>query len=221
VVVEGGAGRVGVEGPVRLRRDGGARGRLAQAVERGAGLAGPGVAEQQVRDYQDTMAYLRRQAFVIPDRIGMTGYCIGGGVVFNVMAAEPTLRAAAPYYGFLGASTGEALRNTRAAALVVFGANDNLTNNIPAIEAALQAAGVPYRINVYPDAPHAFFNDTRPSLPNNGYVESAALAAWRDTLAWFATYLRGAGLPGTGDGSTAEEGDGEGAAQEAAAGDEE
>jgi len=184
--------------------------------QRGAGLVGPGVADQQVRDYQDTMAYLRGQPWVLGDRIGMIGYCLGGGVVFNVMAAEPTLRAAAPYYGLFTPATGEALRNTRAAALVVFGANDNLTNNIPAIEAALQAAGVPHRINVYPDAPHAFFNDTRPSLPNNGYVESAALAAWDDTLAWFQTYLRAGLFPGTGDGSlaTAPTGDGEGATEE-------
>ena len=137
---------------------------------RGAGLTGPGAAEQQVKDYQDTMAYLRRQPYVIADRIGMIGYCLGGLVTYNVMAAEPTLRAAAPYYGPLPGG-GDPLRNTKAATLVVFGANDNLTNNIPAIEAALGAAGVPYRVNVYPDAPHAFFNDTRPSLPNNGYVE--------------------------------------------------
>ena len=178
---------------------------------RGAGLTGPGVAEQQVRDFQDTMAYLRRQPYVIADRIGMTGYCLGGGVTFNVMAAEPTLRAAAPYYGFIMGG-GESLRTTRAATLVVFGANDNLTSNIPAIEAALQAAGVPHRVNVYPDAPHAFFNDTRPSMPNNGYVESASLAAWRDTLDWFGTYLRVAGasaLPATGDGSAVPTGGGD------------
>jgi len=59
---------------------------------------------------------------------------------------------------------------------------------------------VPYKTNVYPNAAHAFFNDTRPS-----YVESAATAGWRDTLAWFATYLRGTGLPATGDGSDEED----------------
>ena len=86
--------------------------------------------------------------------------------------------------------------NIRAALLGVYAGNDtNVDRTIPAVEAQLQAAGRTYQINVYPDADHAFFNDTRPS-----YVEAAATAAWRDTLAWFAIYLRGAGLPATGDG---------------------
>jgi carboxymethylenebutenolidase len=167
--------------------------------QRSAALSAPGMAEQFVADFQRAMAYLRQQPFVIPDRIGMTGFCFGGGVTYNMIAAEPTLRAAAPFYGFISGG-GDPLRNARAATLVIFGANDQLTNNIPAIEAALQAARAPFRTVVYPNAAHAFFNDTRPT-----YVESAATAAWRDTLAWFATYLRGGALPATGDGSTAED----------------
>ena len=64
--------------------------------------------------------------------------------------------------------------------------------------ARICAAGRTLKVNIYPGANHAFFNDT-----GGAYNETAALAAWRDTLAWFATYLRGAGLPGTGDGSMA------------------
>ena len=169
--------------------------------QRGAVLGAPGAMEQWVSDWQAAMRYLRTLPFVAGDRIGMIGFCFGGGVVYNMLVAEPTLHAAAPFYGFPPAAGVDALSNARAATLVVYGANDQLTSNIPTIEAALQTARVPHRTNVYPGAGHAFFNDTRP----NTYVESAATAAWRDTLAWFGTYLRGGGLPATGDGSAAEE----------------
>lgn len=170
------------------------------ANERGAALSGPGTRDQFVRDFQAGMAFLRRQTFVLGDRIGMTGYCFGGGVTWDVVAREPTLRAAAPYYGppaFI-----DELRNARAAVLGVYAELDTrLNESIPNVEQQLRTAGMPFKINVYPDAGHAFFNDTRPS-----YAEAAATAAWRDTLSWFHTYLRAglAALPATGDEPEAE-----------------
>jgi carboxymethylenebutenolidase len=149
-----------------------------------------------VTDYQAAMAYLRRQPFVQPDLIGMTGYCFGGGITWDVAIKEPTLRAAAPFYGptnFLGE-----VANIRAAVLGVYAENDNFVNpQLDQIREGLARGRVTSRINVYPGAGHAFFNDTRPNV----YREAAAEAAWQDTLAWFAIYLRGAGLPGTGSGS--------------------
>jgi carboxymethylenebutenolidase len=181
--------------------------------EIGGFISGPGAAEQQVSDFQAAMAFLRRQPFVIADRIGMTGFCFGGGVTWNVAVKEPTLRAAVPYYGPSTAFPND-VGNIRAAVMAECGALDTrVTENNVALTEQLAALGKTVKLNVYPDANHAFFNDT-----GERYNEAAALAAWRDTLAWFATYLRGAGLPGTGDGSTAEEGDGEGVPEEAAAG---
>lgn len=166
------------------------------ANERGAILSA-GV-DQFVDDFRAGMAYLRGQSYVLGDRIGMTGYCYGGGVTWNVAIKEPTLRAAVPYYGSL--SSPEAVGNIRAAVLGVFGERDQGVNSrtIPPLE-PLAASRPTVRISIYPDAPHGFFNDTRPAT----YVEAAATAAWRDTLAWFNTYLRVGALPGTGDGDGA------------------
>ena len=55
---------------------------------------------------------------------------------------------------------------------------------LPAFDAALGAAGVDYELRIYPDTPHAFFNDTRPS-----YRPEAARDAWGRTLAFFADAL--------------------------------
>jgi carboxymethylenebutenolidase len=164
------------------------------ANERGAALSGPGTTEQWVADWQAAMAYLRRQSFVLGDRIGMTGYCFGGGVTWNLAIKDPTLRAAAPFYG--RSAYIDETGNVRAAVMGVYAANDmGINPSIDTVREQLQAAGRTYRINIYPDAGHAFFNDTRPQV----YVESAATAAWRDTLAWFNTYLRVGLFPGTGD----------------------
>jgi carboxymethylenebutenolidase len=151
-----------------------------------------------VSDFQAAMAYLRRQPFVLPERIGMTGFCFGGGVTWDVAIKEPSLRAAAPYYGptnFL-----EEVASVRAAVLGVYAENDNFVNpQLDQIREGLARGRVTSRVTIYPDARHAFFNDTRP----NDYHEAASTAAWRDTLAWFNTYLRVGVLPGTGDGGGA------------------
>jgi carboxymethylenebutenolidase len=172
--------------------------------ERGAGLTGPDVAPQIVADFQALMAYLRQQPYVLPDRIGITGFCLGGSIAFDVVTKEPSLRAAAPYYGV--PDFPDELRNVRAAVFAAYGELDTRVDaSIPSTAQGLTAAGVPFRQVVYPGAAHAFFNDTRPFTGTLGYVESAALAAWQDTLAWFDTYLRGGAgrLPATGDGSQA------------------
>jgi carboxymethylenebutenolidase len=177
------------------------------ANERGMALTGPGNMAQWVNDFRAAAAFLRTQAFVVADRIGMTGYCFGGGVTYATVAADPTIRAAAPHYGPVMDPAG--LRNTRAAVLGVYAEMDNNVNgSIPGVREALAAAGVPNRQNLYSGAVHGFFNDTRAA----SYNETAALAAWRDTMEWFGTYLRVAGasaLPSTGDGSAAPEEDGE------------
>jgi len=168
---------------------------------RGAGL---GTAEQQVADFQDTMTYLRCQTFVDGNRIGMIGFCLGGGVTWNVAIKEPTIRAAAPFYG--NPAFRDELPNLRAAVLASYGENDERTTSAGlALQPDLTAARKTFKINVYPGAGHAFFNDTRPFTPTLGYYEPAATAAWRNVLDWFGTYLRVAGastLPATGDGST-------------------
>lgn len=172
------------------------------ANERGMALTGAGNMAQWVADFRAGAAFLRTQPFIIADRIGMTGYCFGGGVTWATVAAEPTLRAAAPYYGPVMDPAG--LRSARAAVLGVYAENDNNVNaSMQGVRDALAASGAPNRINVYPGAGHGFFNDTRAA----SYNEAAATAAWRDTLDWFGTYLRVAGaaaLPATGTGPAAE-----------------
>jgi carboxymethylenebutenolidase len=174
------AGFVGISLDL-LSRQGGTSAVAGNQV--GGIISGPGAAERFVEDFKAAMAYLRQQPFVDGDRVGMTGYCFGGGVTLNVAAREPSLRAAIPYYGT--PAFPDELPNARAAVLGVYGETDARVNaSIPTVEANLRAAGVPFQVKLYPGAGHAFFNDT-----GGSYNEAAATAAWRDTLEWLNAHM--------------------------------
>jgi carboxymethylenebutenolidase len=123
-------------------------------------------------------------------RIGITGFCFGGGIS-NAMAVRlgPDLAAAVPFYG--GAPPAEGVPNIRAAVLVHHGALDQkLAAAYPAYAAALKAANVTHEGYIYPDAVHGFNNDATPER----YNKAAADLAWQRTVAWFNKHVRaGAG----------------------------
>jgi dienelactone hydrolase len=62
--------------------------------------------------------------------------------------------------------------------------NDFANNNRDGQRSALNEAGVNYKINVYPDTRHDFFNDT-----GRAYNEQQALSAWNDAASWMRTYV--------------------------------
>ncbi len=109
-----------------------------------------------------------------------TGYCLGGHLSALLAGADPDLGAAAIYYG---TSPDMSAMQALACPLIGFyGSEDpRITSTVPPFEAALRAAGKRFESHVYPGAPHAFFNDTRPS-----YRVDAARDAWARTLALFA-----------------------------------
>ena len=120
-------------------------------------------------------------------KIGVTGFCFGGGIA-NTLAVRmgADLAAAVPYYG--GAPMEADVPKIKAAVLVHHGGEDmRLVAAWPAYEAALKKAGVTYEGHVYPGAVHGFNNDATPER----YNKAAADAAWTSTIAWFNKYVRG------------------------------
>jgi len=117
-------------------------------------------------------------------RIGVTGFCFGGGVSNTLATRMPDLAAAAPFYG--AAPPVEDVPKIKAAMLIHHGQLDTrLVEAWPAYEAALKANKVRYEGYVYPKANHGFHNDTTPR-----YDEAAAKLAWQRTLDWFNKYVR-------------------------------
>ncbi len=121
-----------------------------------------------------------------PDHtLGAVGFCFGGGMVWQLLAAgEPRLAAAAPFYGPLPEGADFA-GSPNAAVFAVYGALDDRVNaSRPAAQAALAKAGLVFDIVVEPDADHAFFNDT-----GKRYNPAAAADVWRRLQDWFARHL--------------------------------
>ena len=117
-------------------------------------------------------------------KLGVTGFCWGGGTV-NYLAATlgSDLRAAVPFYGAAPATASVA--NIKAPLLLHFAENDKRINSMwPAYEQALKAAGAPYEAHVYPGTQHGFHNNSTPR-----YKEQAAKLAWERTVAFFRKHL--------------------------------
>lgn len=163
-----------------LSREGGTENLDPDQVPGLLGDAGPARHEA---DFIAAFDYLQNQDFVDGKRIGMTGYCFGGGVTWQVATALPKLKAAVPFYG-RGPDL-DRVSNIQAALLGVYAELDERINSgNEALEQALNESDITYQINVYPGVNHAFHNDT-----GQRYVEEQATQAWQDTLAWFETYL--------------------------------
>ena len=120
-------------------------------------------------------------------KIGVTGFCYGGGIS-NTLAVRlgADLAAAAPFYG--GPPAKEDVPKIKAAVLVHHGERDaRLVASWPAYDSAMKEANVTHEGYVYPGAVHGFNCDATPER----YNKAAADLAWQRTVDWFNKYVRG------------------------------
>lgn len=136
-----------------------------------------------VADLRSGLDELARRASDV--RLAAVGFCLGGGMVWRLLAAgEPRLAAAVPFYGptperpdFSGSKD--------VAVLGIYAAEDQRVNATePVARAALEQAGLVFELVTEPDANHAFFNDT-----GDRYDPTAAADAWRRVQDWFARHV--------------------------------
>ncbi|HVT43275.1 MAG TPA: dienelactone hydrolase family protein [Thermoanaerobaculia bacterium] len=120
------------------------------------------------------------------DRVGIVGFCMGGALAQYSATKNPKVGAAVSFYGGFK-KLPIAWENLRAPILLIYGENDK---GVPAGEGRslarrLEAMGKECEIAVYPEADHAFFNDSRPEV----YNEAASQDAWRRTVDFFRRQL--------------------------------
>ena len=166
---------------IDLLSEEGGTGALGDAANVPAALAGA-TNERLVGDMGAGLSELERR--VPGAKLGIIGFCFGGGMVWTLLdAGEPRLAAAIPFYG--PSSSDLALSGDKAAVLGVYAELDARVNASRAsATAALEAAGLPHEIKTYPGVDHAFFNDT-----GARYNATQAAAAYADALAWLGRYL--------------------------------
>ncbi|EXL08958.1 YghX family hydrolase [Aquamicrobium defluvii] len=116
-------------------------------------------------------------------KIGITGFCYGGGVANAAAVAYPELGAAVPFYG--RQASAEDVPRIQAPLLIHYAELDaGINEGWPAYEAALRENGKTYEAYIYPGVNHGFHNDSTPR-----YDEAAAKLAWERTIDWFRRYL--------------------------------
>ena len=133
-------------------------------------------------DVHAATAWLKQRPYAAPDRIGITGFCWGGGVVWRAAMNDPDVRAGVAWYGRLGPIIPRA-GEVKAPVLGLYGGKDQgiPQSDVEAMRAALKAAGkATSDIIVYPEASHGFHADYRAS-----YDEAAATDGWKRALAHF------------------------------------
>jgi carboxymethylenebutenolidase len=148
------------------------------------GILTGGDFSRHIRAFQDAINFYQTGGEAFVERVGMIGFCLGGGITWQTATMEPRLLAAVPFYG--PPPPLDQVPNITAAVLGVYSDDpgDFANEGRDELEAALQEAGVTYQFNIYPGTQHAFHNDT-----GQRYNEEQATAAWNDALAWFGQHL--------------------------------
>lgn len=150
---------------------------------RGILFGGARDSSHHIGDLLATAAWLRAHQACIGRKVVSTGYCMGGALSALLACSDPDLAAAAIYYGVAPAA--ERLASIRCPVFGFYGADDpRVTSGVPALAEAMAAHGQQFEYRIYPETPHAFFNDTRAS-----YRIESARDAWARTLAFFAQHV--------------------------------
>jgi carboxymethylenebutenolidase len=186
------ARRVAGEGYVALAPDlfhRGGKGRTAgyDDLPKALGLMGELTDDQIVADVGSAIAWLEKQPSVRADRIGITGFCMGGRVSYLSAAALPDkIKAAAPFYG--GGIPIDRTATLRAPVLAFFGDADPFIplDQVEKLRTEAKRLGKNVEVVIYPGAPHGFFCNERDS-----YRADAARDAWERTKTFFKRHLQG------------------------------
>ena len=119
----------------------------------------------------------------INGKVGVVGFCYGGGISNAMAVRYPELAASVPFYGRQAAV--DDVPAIQAPLLLHYaGLDERINEGWPAYEAALKEHGKEYTAHIYPDVNHGFHNDTTPR-----YDEAAAKLAWDRTIAFFSEKL--------------------------------
>jgi len=184
--IEDVARRLGVEGYLAFAPDGlTSVGGYPGDDEKGAELFRKVDRQKMAEDFVAAAKWLKER----PDcsgKVGVVGFCFGGGVA-NSLAVRmgPDLAAAVPFYG--GQPAAADVGRIKAPILLHYASLDTRVNaGWPPYEEALKANGLTYTAYLYEGANHGFHNDTTPR-----YDEAASKLAWKRTLEFFRKYLKG------------------------------
>jgi carboxymethylenebutenolidase len=137
---------------------------------------------EMLQNFIDAFEYLRKS----PDcngKVGVVGFCFGGGIANQMAVKLPDLAAAVPFYG--AQPPAEDVPQIKAPLLLHYaGLDTRITDGWAAYEKALKENKKEYTAFIYPNVNHGFHNDTTPR-----YDKDAAELAWKRTIDFFTAKL--------------------------------
>lgn len=178
------AGRFAAQGFVALATDL-YDGRVAKDPEEAGRLMQSLDQQRALGKLDAAVDYLRKRSNVAPNRIGVTGFCMGGTFALLLPCRNKTVKAAAPFYGDVPSD--DTLKELSAPVLFIGADQDQwiTMDKINRLKESLARLGKEGEVKVYTGVQHAFFNDTRPDV----YNKEAATDAWERTLRFFRANL--------------------------------
>jgi carboxymethylenebutenolidase len=143
--------------------------------------------EDAVRILQGAIRLLQEKEPLYAEHIGVVGFCMGGSLALLLACRTSALKAAVPFYGDLPDPI-QQIKNIRCPVLFFAGGKDRWINTekVEKLKEAFEQYDVQGEVRVYPDADHAFFNDTRPEV----YNPSAAQDAWMRAIGLLSRTLK-------------------------------
>ncbi len=146
--------------------------------------------KQVMSDLDATVAWAKGSGKGNTDKLGITGFCWGGRIVWLYAAHNKNVKAGVAWYGRLVEKADalhpkhpiDVVESLHAPVLGLYGGADTgiPVASVEKMRAAIKAAGKPSEIVLYPDTPHAFYADYRAS-----YRKDKAEDGWKRLLAWF------------------------------------
>jgi carboxymethylenebutenolidase len=140
--------------------------------------------KQMAKDLMDCTSYLKSLDFVVNEKLGIMGFCMGGGLTYQLSTMYP-FNASVPFYGANPKPLGS-VENISSPILAFYAGEDERINaGVPSLVEAMVKYKKQFSLKIYKGAQHSFFNETRPS-----YNKEAASDAWDSSLAFFNKNLK-------------------------------
>ncbi len=135
-------------------------------------------------DLLSCLNYARGLENIDEERLGITGFCLGGSLTYQ-LATMYRFSAAVPFYGANPKPLDAVARISGAVFGIYAGEDQRITSGVPALIESMIKYKKTFQMKIYQGTQHAFFNERRPS-----YNKTAAEDAWEMTVAFFNKYLK-------------------------------
>ena len=140
--------------------------------------------KQMAKDLLDCRSHLQNLDFVVNEKLGIMGFCMGGGLTYQLSTMYP-FSASVPFYG-ANPKPLASVENIFGPILAFYAGEDERINaGVPSLVEAMVKYKKQFSLKIYKGAQHSFFNETRPS-----YNKEAASDAWESSLAFFNKNLK-------------------------------